>query len=176
MTSTPRRMAMLIALAMGSPWPSRRPPLTTVTTSPTFRPDRPARRLATGRHRIAWQVALCRLARERRHLARERQDREGKILVPGETGKVAVGLHIDRWGRLWVPVARPARSASKASSGKLLQTYSFGTVPMLFFNDLDISRNRVVVTDSFNARVGVTTPRARQTVRSVEGVLPAAQG
>ena len=26
---------------------------------------------------------------------------------------------------------------------------------MLFFNDLDISRNRVVVTDSFNARVGV---------------------
>ena len=37
--------------------------------------------------RVVGQVAVFRLAHERRHLARECRDRGGAILVPGETGK-----------------------------------------------------------------------------------------
>ena len=80
---------------------------------------------------------------------------EGRIFVPGETGKVAVGLHLDRWGRLWAAGGPTGEvRVFNARNGKLLQTYTFGPGPM-FLNDLDIARNRVVVTDSMNARVGV---------------------
>jgi sugar lactone lactonase YvrE len=85
---------------------------------------------------------------------------EGRILVPGQTGKVAVGLHLDRWGRLWVAGGPTGEvRVYKARNGKLLQTYTFGPGP-LFLNDLDIARNRVVVTDSMNARVGVIPLRS----------------
>jgi hypothetical protein len=92
---------------------------------------------------------------------------KGRILVPGETGKVATGLHLDRWGRLWVAGGPTGEvRVFNARNGKLLQTYTFGPGPM-FLNDLDIARNRVVVTDSMNARVGVI-PLGRH------GRLPAA--
>jgi sugar lactone lactonase YvrE len=78
----------------------------------------------------------------------------GRILVPGVTGNVAVGLHLDHKGRLWVAGGPTGQvRVYNARSGRLLQTYKFtGTG---FLNDLDISRNRVVVTDSMNAQVGV---------------------
>ena len=65
---------------------------------------------------------------------------EGQILVPGQTGKVAVGLHIDHWGRLWVAGGPTGEvRVYNARNGKLLQTYTFtGTG---FLNDLDIARN-----------------------------------
>ena len=79
----------------------------------------------------------------------------GRIFVAGEAGKAATGLHIDRWGRLWAAGAGTGEvRVFDARNGKLLQTYTFGPGPM-FLNDLDIARNRVVVTDSMNARVGV---------------------
>jgi sugar lactone lactonase YvrE len=158
MTSTPRRMAMLIALAMGlslalapavaahdsdhvSDLPAR------IDLPDGWRPEGIE---SHGKWLFAGSLANGAIWRANAKTG------EGKILVPGETGKVAVGLHIDRWGRLWVAGGPTGEvRVYRASSGKLLQTYSFGTVPMLFFNDLDISRNRVVVTDSFNARVGV---------------------
>ena len=77
-----------------------------------------------------------------------------RILVPGMVGRVAVGLHLDRWGRLWV-AGRPTGTIRvfKARTGKLLQTYTFtGTG---FLNDLDISRNAVYATDSANAQLAV---------------------
>ena len=78
----------------------------------------------------------------------------GRVLVPGVTGRVAVGLHIDHWGRLWVAGGPTgAVRVYNAWNGRLLKTYQFtGTG---FLNDLDISRHRVVVTDSLNAQVGV---------------------
>jgi sugar lactone lactonase YvrE len=78
----------------------------------------------------------------------------GRILVPGVTGNVAVGLHLDHKGRLWVAGGPTGQvRVYNARNGRLLQTYQFtGTG---FLNDLDISRNRVVVTDSMNAQVGV---------------------
>ena len=69
---------------------------------------------------------------------------KGRVLVPGETGKVATGLHLDRWGRLWAAGGPTGEvRVFNARNGKLLQTYTFGAGPM-FLNDLDIARNRVV--------------------------------
>jgi len=80
---------------------------------------------------------------------------KGRVLVPGEMGKVATGLHLDRWGRLWAAGGPTGEvRVFNARNGKLLETYTFGPGPM-FLNDLDIARDRVVVTDSMNARVGV---------------------
>ncbi len=79
---------------------------------------------------------------------------KSKILVRGVTGRVAVGLHIDRWGRLWV-AGGPTGTirAYNARTGKLLKTYRFtGTG---FLNDLDITRNAVYATDSQNAQLAV---------------------
>ncbi len=84
---------------------------------------------------------------------------EGQILVPGQTGKVAVGLHIDRWGRLWVAGGPTGEvRVYNARNGKLLQTYTFtGTG---FLNDLDIARNAVYVTDSMNRHLAVIPLRS----------------
>ena len=79
---------------------------------------------------------------------------EGHVLVPGVTGNVSVGLHLDRWGRLWV-AGGPTGTIRvyKARTGELLQTYSFtGTG---FLNDLDIARNAVYATDSVNQQLAV---------------------
>ena len=78
----------------------------------------------------------------------------GRIIVPGETGKVATGLHIDKWNRLWV-AGGPTGTIRvyRILDGGLLQTYTFtGTG---FINDLDITRNAVYATDSQNAQLAV---------------------
>lgn len=91
---------------------------------------------------------------------------KGRILVPGQTGRVAVGLHLDRWGRLWVAGGPTGQvRVYNARNGKLLKTYTFtGTG---FLNDLDITRNAVYVTDSQNAQLAVIPLRRH-------GRLPAA--
>ena len=79
---------------------------------------------------------------------------EGHLLVPGMAGNASTGLHIDRWGRLWVAGATTGTiRVYKARTGELLQTYTFtGTG---FLNDLDIARNTVYATDSVNQQLAV---------------------
>lgn len=79
---------------------------------------------------------------------------EGRILVEGETGDIAVGLHIDRLGRLWVAGGPTGEiRVYRARTGELLQTYTFtGTG---FLNDLDIVRGTVYATDSVNQQLAV---------------------
>jgi sugar lactone lactonase YvrE len=79
---------------------------------------------------------------------------EGEIIVPGEAGKVAVGLHVDRRGRLWVAGGPTGQvRVYDARNGDLLETYQFtGTG---FLNDLDITRNAVYITDSPNKQLAV---------------------
>jgi sugar lactone lactonase YvrE len=74
----------------------------------------------------------------------------GRILVPGIAGQVAVGTEYDwRTGRLWVAGGPTGLvRVYNARSGKLLQTYDFGTGG--FLNDLVVTRNAVYVTDSNN--------------------------
>jgi hypothetical protein len=83
---------------------------------------------------------------------------KGRILVPGVAGKVAVGLHLDRWGRLWV-AGGPTHTISvyNVRSGRLLRTYSFPTTG--FLNDLDITHNAVYATDSVNQQLAVVPLR-----------------
>jgi sugar lactone lactonase YvrE len=83
---------------------------------------------------------------------------QGRILVPGVPGQAAAGLHIDRWGRLWV-AGGPNKTIRvyNAKSGRLLRTYTFPTTG--FINDLDISGNAVYATDSLNQQLAVVPLR-----------------
>ena len=79
---------------------------------------------------------------------------QGSILVEGETGNVAVGLHIDDRGRLWV-AGGPTQEVNvhDLATGERLAVYTFpGTG---FLNDLDIVDGSVYVTDSPTANLGV---------------------
>ncbi len=77
---------------------------------------------------------------------------EERILVPGEAGKVAVGLHLDDLGRLWVAGGDTHQiRVYDVATGDLLETYPFPTAG--FINDLDISRNAVYATDSVNQQL-----------------------
>ena len=69
-----------------------------------------------------------------------------------DAGLVAVGLHLDELGRLWV-AGGPTRQIRvySVATGELLETYPFPTAG--FINDLDISRNAVYATDSVNQQL-----------------------
>jgi sugar lactone lactonase YvrE len=73
----------------------------------------------------------------------------GSVLVPGVTGRVAVGTEYDqRNHRIWVAGGPTgAVRVYDARSGALLETYLF---PAGFLNDLVVTRDAVYVTDSFN--------------------------
>ena len=79
---------------------------------------------------------------------------DGAILVPGEAGNIAVGLHVDDQGRLWVAGGPSAEvNVYDIKSGERLAVYTFpGTG---FLNDLDIVDGNVYVTDSPTANLGV---------------------
>ena len=79
---------------------------------------------------------------------------EGRILVPGEAGRQAAGLHVDWRGRLWVAGANNHTiRVYNALTGRLLQTYTFPTAG--FINDLVITRRAVYATDSNNQQLAV---------------------
>jgi sugar lactone lactonase YvrE len=79
---------------------------------------------------------------------------EGRILVPGVTGRQATGIHLDRRGRLWVAGANNHTiRVYNALTGRLLRTYAFATAG--FINDLVITRQAVYATDSNNAQLAV---------------------
>ena len=120
------------------------------------RPHRPARWLAARRHQVVGQVAVRWLAEERRDLAGECQDRRRQGPRRGRDGqgcgRPASSIDGVDCGS---PAARPARYVSTMpGTGNYSRPTRSPTDPALFLNDLDISRNRVVVTDSINARVG----------------------
>jgi hypothetical protein len=78
----------------------------------------------------------------------------GRVLVPRVAGRVAVGLHIDHWGRLWVAGgSNQTIRVYGARSGDLLRTYTFPTTG--FLNDLAITRSGVYATDSVNQQLAV---------------------
>ena len=79
---------------------------------------------------------------------------EERLLVDNEADAelVAVGLHLDEQGRLWV-AGGPTQQIRvyDVATGELLETYPFPTAG--FINDLDISRNAVYATDSVNQQL-----------------------
>lgn len=154
MTSTARRLGLIIAMAMGLSLAIAPAVAAHDTSALPTRIELPAGFSPEGIESWGKWLYAGSLADGSIYRANARTG-EGQILVPGEAGKVAVGLHIDRRGRLWVAGGPTGQvRVYDARNGNLLQTYAFASGPF-FFNDLDITRNRVVVTDSMNARVGV---------------------
>ena len=82
----------------------------------------------------------------------------GAVLVPGTTGHAAAGMHVDRWGRLWV-AGGPDHSIRVYDSrtGTLLREYAFPTSG--FVNDLVVTRTAVYATDSINQQLLVVPLR-----------------
>lgn len=80
---------------------------------------------------------------------------QGRVLVPGVAGNVAVGVEYEtRANRLWVAGGPTgAVRVYDATSGMLLQTYSFPGAG--FLNDLVVTRRGVYVTDSFVQQLAV---------------------
>lgn len=79
---------------------------------------------------------------------------EGRVLVQGIEGRVAVGLHVDWRGRLWVAGGdNHTVRVYNALTGRLLETYTFPTAG--FINDLAITRKAVYATDSNNRQLAV---------------------
>jgi hypothetical protein len=79
---------------------------------------------------------------------------EGRVLVEGVEGRMAVGLHVDWRARLWVAGGNNHTvRVYNALTGRLLETYTFPTAG--FINDLVITRNAVYATDSNNSHLAV---------------------
>lgn len=82
----------------------------------------------------------------------------GRLLVPGVTGNVAVGVEYEaRANRLWVAGGPTGKvRVYNASTGRLLKTYSFtGGADGIFLNDLVVTRSAVYVTDSKTKQLDV---------------------
>jgi hypothetical protein len=153
MTSTVRRIAMLIAVAMGLSLALAPAAAAHDTSDLPTRIDLPAGFRPEGIESWGTWLYAGSLADGSIYRA-DAKSGDGEILVPGEAGKVAVGLHIDRHGRLWVAGGPTGQiRVYDARDGDLLETYQFtGTG---FLNDLDITRNALYATDSMNAQLAV---------------------
>ncbi len=75
---------------------------------------------------------------------------QGSVLVPGQTGQVAVGIEVDRHNRLWVAGgATGAARVYDAGSGQLIASYQLAT-GATFVNDVVVTRDAAYFTDSVN--------------------------
>ncbi len=82
----------------------------------------------------------------------------GQVIIPGVEGQMAVGIHLDWRGRLWVAGGSDKTiRVYNPRNGELLRTYSFPTAG--FINDLVITPWGVYGTDSFNAQLFVVPLR-----------------
>ena len=79
----------------------------------------------------------------------------GRILAPGEAGRVGVGIEYDRWRDvLWVAGGPTGQvRAHDRRSGEVVASYDFGEGR--FINDLVATRRAVYATDSFHAELAV---------------------
>ena len=72
----------------------------------------------------------------------------GAILVPGETGKAATGIELDRHNRLFVAGAGTGKAhVYNGRTGAPLQTFTLAAAPT-FINDVVVTRNGAYFTDS----------------------------
>ena len=68
-----------------------------------------------------------------------------RLAVDAPAGRSATGLEQDRWGRLWVSGGATGQGYVYAADGSPVATFSFGTPPTSFINDVVITRERGVV-------------------------------
>ena len=74
----------------------------------------------------------------------------GSVLVPGQTGQVAVGIEVDRRNLLWVAGgATGTARVYDADSGQLIASYQLAT-GATFINDVVVTKDAAYFTDSVN--------------------------
>jgi outer membrane protein assembly factor BamB len=74
---------------------------------------------------------------------------KGAIFIPGETGKAATGIELDRHKPLFVAGAANGNAfVYSAKTGRLLRTYQLGTPPTTFINDVVVTTKAAYFTDS----------------------------
>ena len=74
----------------------------------------------------------------------------GSVLVPGQAGRAATGIEVDRRNRLWVSGgATGAGRVYDAATGAELASYQFAT-GTTFVNDVVVTRDAAYFTDSLN--------------------------
>lgn len=75
----------------------------------------------------------------------------GSVLVPGQPGRVAVGIEVDRRNRLWVSGGGTGTGrVYDAATGAELASYSFAPAGTTFVNDVVVTRHAAYFTDSLN--------------------------
>jgi sugar lactone lactonase YvrE len=76
----------------------------------------------------------------------------GAVFIAGAEGKSATGIELDRRGRLFVAGAGTGNAyVYNARTGALLRTYSLGTPPNTFINDVVVTPKAAYLTDSQQA-------------------------
>jgi sugar lactone lactonase YvrE len=73
----------------------------------------------------------------------------GAILVPGTDGRAATGIELDSRNRLFVAGAGTGSAyVYDAGTGALIRTYTLGTAPATFINDVVVTKDAAYFTDS----------------------------
>lgn len=76
---------------------------------------------------------------------------EGSVLVPGQTGRTAVGIEVDRRNQLWVAGgATGTGRVYDAATGRETASYDFAAAGTAFVNDVVVTRDAAYFTDSVN--------------------------
>ncbi|MGH9149856.1 MAG: superoxide dismutase [Acidimicrobiales bacterium] len=71
-------------------------------------------------------------------------------VVDAPAGRTAVGLKQDHWGRLWVAGGPTGQAYLYESDGAPVTTFSLGSPPSTFINDVVITREAAWFTDSLD--------------------------
>ena len=75
---------------------------------------------------------------------------ESRLFVDAPPGRTAVGLEQDRWGRLWVAGGATGQVYVYGPDGSPMATFSLGSPPATFINDVVITHDAAWFTDSMD--------------------------
>lgn len=110
----------------------------------------------------------------------------GAVLVPPQAGRAAVGIEVDRRGRIFVAGGMTGEAyVYDARTGRSLAAYRFAEPGQGFINDVVVTRDAAYFTDSRNQRLGVVpfrrggrlpAARAARTLALTGDLVPPATG
>jgi sugar lactone lactonase YvrE len=96
----------------------------------------------------------------------------GRVLVPPDPDRLALGLKVDRRNRIFVAGALTGQAyVYDADTGRTLATFTFGPPETTLVNDVIVTKDAAYFTDSFNPRLFVV-PIARNGALGTPYELP----
>jgi sugar lactone lactonase YvrE len=96
----------------------------------------------------------------------------GRVLVPPDPDRLALGLKVDRRNRIFVAGALTGQAyVYDADTGRTLATFTFGPPETTLVNDVIVTKDAAYFTDSFNPRLFVV-PIARSGALGTPYELP----